>query len=66
MDIKEEFHMDKYTENNVEFKGVPLDNIQKGDFTYEVSSSKYTLSDYAKEMREDLENSIERNENVEE
>lgn len=57
--------MSDSNENN-EFKGVPLDTIQNGYFTYPDSSEKYTLGDYAKEMREDLQksNNVKGNEDV--
>jgi len=43
--------MDQNTKNPA---GWPLDELQKGDFIYNVPADKVTLTEFAKEVREDI------------
>lgn len=43
--------MDQNTKNPA---GWPLDELQKGDFTYDVPADKVTLTEFAKEVRKDI------------
>jgi len=47
--------MDQNTKNPA---GWPLDELQKGDFTYNVPPGKRTLTDFAKDLRENLDKEI--------
>lgn len=48
--------MDQNTKNPA---GWPLDELQKGDFTYNVPADKVTLTDFAKDLRKNLDKEIQ-------
>lgn len=43
--------------------GWPLDELQKGDFTYNVPADKVTLTDFAKDLRKNLDEEIQNKNN---
>ena len=53
--------MDQNTKNPA---GWPLDELQKGDFTYNVPSEKRTLTDFAKDLRENLDKEMQNEGNI--
>lgn len=52
--------MDQNTKNPA---GWPLDELQKGDFTYNVPADKVTLTDFAKDLRKNLDEEIQNKNN---
>ncbi len=45
---------EKTEKTEIELKGVPLDELQKGDFEYKERTKSETIGDYAEKLRGEL------------